>query len=976
MAGPNDSDILQGRNATPQQAQQMAQDLNDALRIADEAFKGIEKNLQEAVVRNQTRLATLQEEYTNLQMSGRDVFGKNEEILREQKKMEIAQSGMEKYARLMTTGNLSNFVEAARSSGDSVQDAMGAAYTNLMDMFDGIAPKEVMDKIKQTLGTKFSELKTKEEKDNFAKVVAETIAGLAGSGKDIAAVMEKMKGFDFTKTSTEIQQLQEQTKILMTRFTGMKDEGKSFFQLLSNNGAQGLNAVAMGMKAVLTPANLMAAGMTKLFGITKKLVLELDELYAGYAKMGGMIEMDRGGIMGGALDKSISQGRGLGIGKEASFAAGAGLYESYAEFSNLNEDARADLMAFTAQLEQVGVSAQTTGKLMNIMTRQFGSSVEGAKADIAEMEEYGRSIGVTSSKMMNDMLASMEVLSMYGEKSKQIFKELARDAKKAGIEVGVLVGLEEKFTTFENSAQLAGTINSMAGRIVLDPMQLMMATGDEKMALMRQAGQALAVNGNPRAMKYAANAFGMSTGDFQKWINPQDEPDRQATSLQEVIKMSISLGQKLKTVMERLAPAVMPFLWILQQLMSLLMLITSPLDTFEGKVFMIGVGALILASRFSLLFSLGKGLFSVFGSVAKGLFHMAAAGYRAAAGLVASAFGMKSAQTASVGGGAAAGGMTAFATGLFALSAAAVVFAVAADLLAIAFTIFAVGIYILVKAANELKDGAMWELGIGLVILGASFIAFAVEMSIASGFLLFAAPALISLGVLLGVLALTVPAVAPLMSDFAEGLRDLGSAFRDFMGSMVMESGSGVWNSIKGFFGMKSSGNGFGFFIQTMRVLKDTLGGIPEGALDAFASFLKVISSFVFKASPFAAMVASIKEMVSLLKDLPDEKLISLTSNLQTIGESAYGASAFQGVLEAAGSLTEEKVALIKEVVSTAKDYYSSTNEFAKVQAEAPKKQEEQRVTLEIDGREMADAIIPLIEGRLAASYFQDTLYK
>jgi hypothetical protein len=66
---------------------------------------------------------------------------------------------------------------------------------------------------------------------------------------------------------------------------------------------------------------------------------------------------------------------------------------------------------------------------------------------------------------------------------------------------------------------------------------------------------------------------------------------------------------------------------------------------------------------------------------------------------------------------------------------------------------------------------------------------------------------------------------------------------------------------------------------------------------------------------------------------------------------------------------------LVKDVINTAKDYYSSSNEFAKAQSEIPQKQEEATVTLEIDGREVAEAILPLIQGRLAAKYFQDTLY-
>jgi hypothetical protein len=579
--------------------------------------------------------------------------------------------------------------------------------------------------------------------------------------------------------------------------------------------------------------------------------------------------------------------------------------------------------------------------------------------------------------MMNDMLASMEVLSSFGEKSKQIFKELAKQAKQTGIEVATLVGLEERFMTFDASAELAGKINAMAGRVVLDPMQLMLATGDEKQALIQQAAQSMAIDpNNARAVKYAANAFGISPGEFQKLIGPKDDPERQATSLQEVIKMSISMGQKLRVILENFAVAAYPILFVLQKLVTWLAEGAVYLDSWLGKTAMVVLISGLMISKFSVLIGLFKGIAMGVVGAGKALLGFAANAGTAAGQMDSHVQAYKNAQNMAKGGPAAGAGLMAFAQGLLVLSLATLAFAGAAFLVASAFTVFALGIMVLVKASNEASMGQMAELGIGLAILGAAFIGFAFEMAIASAFLAFGFPAFIALGGLLTMLALTVPTVAPLMSTFAKGLKDLGTAFRDFMGSMVMESGSGVWNAIKGFFGMKSSGSGFGFFIVTMGILKDTLGSMPEGALDAFTAFLRTISSFVFNSSPFAAMVQSIKEMISLLNSLPEEKLLNITSNMQSLGDVGEQVNSFKGVLEAVGSISSEKVSLVRDVVNTAKDYYSSTNEFAQTQSAAPQKQEEVELTVELDGQEIGNILIPLIQGKLAAKYFQDTLYE
>jgi hypothetical protein len=977
MAGPNDfNDSIIQNNVTAAEAKKMAENLETAIETARLAIEGSANVFDSQIKLYQDLKAKYTIEAEELRTSGRDAFMKQQEVKAETKKLEVAvraKAGYEAIGAVFT--DVKGLIENVKKTKKSVNELIGKPLEEALSSLSEFLEPAQMEKFWTVFNKGLSEdpEKAKEE----LKELATTLGALGHQSVILSALFEQFGLKSYDLADHDIKQLNIQTKVLMNRFFGLRDEGKSFFQLLSKQGKAGLDSVAEAMKSVLTPANLMAAGLSKLFSITRKLVTELDELYAGYSKMGGLIEKDRGGIMGGALEGSISQNRGLGIGKEASFSAGAALQESYSQFSTLNEKARGDLMAITAQLETVGVSAQTTAKLMNIFTKQFGQSVGSAKNDILEMEEYGRSIGVSSSKMMNDMLASMEVLSSFGEKSKQVFKELAKQAKQTGIEVATLVGLEERFMTFDASAELAGKINAMAGRVVLDPMQLMMATGDEKQALIQQAAQSLAIDtNNPRAVKYAANAFGISSADFLKLANPEkDNPEKSATSLQTVVQMSISLGQKLKAILERLAPAVYPFLWALTKILEFLLLITGPLDTFEGKVVLIVLAVgLVIGKLGGLISILGSGI-GIFLSAAKGLFAIGKGGLAAGVGLLKTAFGVRAAATAAPAGPGIAAGMVALGEGLMALAIPIAVFGAAALMFAGAFVLFAYGVQVLVKASNEAAASDMAGLGLGLVALGASFIGFAAEMMAASFMMTIAAPAIAGLVALLATLAVTVPAVAPLLSTFASGLIELGDAFRSFMGSMVMETGSGIVNRIKGFFGFKSSGSGLSAFSSTMKTLKDTLGSIPEGAMEAFTGFLKAISEFSFKNSPFAAMVASLEDLIDLLEYFPEEKMFNLTSNMQSLGESSAASADFRGVLEAVGSISSEKVSLVKDVINTAKDYYSSSNEFAKAQSEIPQKQEEATVTLEIDGREVAEAILPLIQGRLAAKYFQDTLY-
>lgn len=968
---------VQGRNAVAADIDEVAKNLEAALKSASTAFDGMEATLREANLRSQIQKEKLEVEKEKLQETGRDVFGKMREIEAEAKKIEVSGSGVAAAAALRKLGGLQNLIDEAEKKQTSVAAVMGAGYKTLHDFFKEILPTKKFEEMEDAFSTNFKDLKDDAARKAFQEKLAKVFGAMAVTGKDVSHTYAKMEGVNVDLLSDDIKGLQKQTYALMESWFGLKEQGKSFFALLGTAGPDGYNAVAAAIQSVITPQNIMAAGMTKILGITKKLVVELDELYAGYTKMGGLIENERGGMFGGTITEAAGRNRALGMGKESSFSAAAGLQQSFSQFSTLSESVRSDLIETAAQLEVVGVSAQTTGKLMTTFTKQFGKSASESMDIITDMEQYGRSIGVTSSKMMEDMAASMDTLSAFGEKSVQIFKELAKEAKRTGIEVATLVGLEERFMTFDASAELAGKMNAMAGRVVLDPMQFMLATGKEKQALIRQAAESLAIDpNNARSVKYAANALGISPADFQKLIGDKDSPEQQATSLQEVVKMSISMGQKLKAILENIAVAAQPILYVLEKLIGWLAEGAVYLDSTVGKIVMFGAAIYLVATRFKFLGSVIKGVFSIAKSAVGAFMKLGKSAGDVAETLPKAEEPIDKLGKTAGGGPMAASGLMSFAMGMLTFAAAALVFAAAVFVVAAAFTMFSLGVLIMVKAANSLEEGAMGNLALGLVALGAAMIAFAAQMMVASIFTALGIPAFIQLTTLLTLFAVTIPVVAPLMSDFAKGLKELGSAFRDFMGSMVMESGSGVINAVKGFFGFKSSGSGFSAFVTTMNVLKKTVGSIPEGSLIAIAEFLRSISNFKFAQSPFESMVKSLQELVWMLDSLPEDKMISLTSNMETLSSVSGAASDFTHVLEAVGNISAEKVELVKNVVSSAQEYYNSSKVSSTTQAPAQQKKEEAVVTLEIDGREVAEAIIPLIEGRLASKYFQDTLYE
>ncbi len=1017
------------------EAKEIQMTLEAALQNAGAAFSGMEEVLSQANTRSQVFLERLKAEKDELEQTGRDTFAKSQEIAMEEEKLKTISKGIGVGSVFKNTAQITKFLDEFKQGGKTMAGVMGNTSDALLDFAKKILSKDQVKDLESVL-SESADLMSPEELQEYQKKFQERLGALAFSAKDIAALMAQLEQFNAEKAKNELGKLNQQTHALLEKWFGLKEQEKSFFSLLKSQGPAGFNAVSKAIQSVVTPMNLLTLAMTQIFQITKRLVSELDQLYSNFAKSGGLIEAERGGMFGGTIESAVKENRALGIGKETSFSAAAGLQQSYSQFSTLGEDARADLIATAAQLEVVGVSAQTTGKLMTAFTKQFGMSAKQSKQVILDMEHYGRSIGVTSSKMMEDMAASMDTLSMFGEKSVQIFKELAKEAKKTGIEVSTLVALEERFATFDESAEMAGKFNAIAGRVVVDPMQLMMATGDEKTKLIKQAARSLAIDkNNPRAVKYAASSLGISPAEFQKLVEDEDNPERSATSLQEVLKMSVSMGQKFKTILENIAVAAMPILTALNWLLGVLAEGAVYLDTWVGKGIMLAVVGGLLISKFSVLsavfkgaLGLVKGLFSSLMKFGKGgavdaatkqmetlgdakekVDKTAAGGAAAGASMIKTAAAIAIyagallilagavwilAQAYNDVGGPAGfwqliGALVALGVGMYFLVKALsgitvegymvalllIAIAAAFALFGVAALLFAKAIEIILRAASEVGGGEMITLSVGLMALGASMLVFSSTMALATPLALFGAIAFAKLLTLLNVLGKTVPDVAPLLSQFSSGLIELGDAFSSFMKSMVMESGKSIWGSIKGFFGGGSSGTGFDFFLKTMKALKQTIGSLPERSLSAVADFLKSVSELRFQKTAFDGLLDGVQELLWALDKLPEDKLISLRSNLVEMGEISPAFGEFGHVISAVASLDDGKVRAAQGVVSAAKEYYTVANESQQQTSVLNPEKREAVVKLVLDGREIAEAVLPLVGERLESKYFQDTLF-
>ena len=119
----------------------------------------------------------------------------------------------------------------------------------------------------------------------------------------------------------------------------------------------------------------------------------------------------------------------------------------------------------------------------------MGVSQKAAGDMAAQLVLMGKQAGITAGKMASDFQSSAGRLAIYGKSNIKVFKQLAAQAKATGLEMSTLLGISEKFDTFEGAADSAANLNAVLGT-QLSTLELMNATDAERIKMMKEQVQA------------------------------------------------------------------------------------------------------------------------------------------------------------------------------------------------------------------------------------------------------------------------------------------------------------------------------------------------------------------------------------------------------------------------------------------------------------------------------------------------------
>ena len=398
------------------------------------------------------------------------------------------------------------------------------------------------------------------------------------------------------KGSKEFANAAERAATGMADFVGIKTKftetriGKMTDLLASMAGtteeARG-NAMRVGQElaTAFSPQNIGASIFTKIFDESMKTLKAFDNAVADLSKTTGTVDK-----FNNVLYDAQRAGNLLGVSMSEVGTAIATLNASTSQFAKLNESTQTQLAISTSQFEKLGVSAQDTADFMENAFKIMNMGATEAIQAQKELAMAGVDLGIGAGKIVKDFNAASKTLAVYGRGSVKIFKDLAAQAKAAGVEVSTLLGIVQKFDTFSGAAEGAAKFNALLGT-QLSTTQMLMMTEEERMKTLVESVQAqgiafgdmdrftqkaIAAAAGITDMNEANRIFSMSLADYEANAAQMEQNAEAQQKFDEAVQATVPTMKKFQNLATELITLVQPALEILGDIADYLT------DFFQG----------------------------------------------------------------------------------------------------------------------------------------------------------------------------------------------------------------------------------------------------------------------------------------------------------------------------------------------------------------------------------------------------------
>jgi len=516
--------------------------------------------------------------------------------------------------------------------------ASPAALEKLLNyLMDINAPVEMINDVKNMIKT--TESKNTQASDDYKMAMeAFRLSQMEGYKKHHQAIKMEMMSHDNQmadirakinsdiehsekiKYQMELVGLEKQKELLKTKeqiankvgdfFTGkglVLDFDKSPVGKFLNDMPGAFNAVGTAMASAIQPANLFAAGMMQVVTATKELFFSFDTAQAELSKVTAST-----GEYNDMLYDLQESNKTFGVDVETAGRAIGDLHNELSSFNQMSSATQGMLAETTARMEVLGVKTASGAQQFDNMIQGMGMTATMANDASMELVALGGAIGMAADTITDGFNAAASELAKYGSDAIDVFKGLASAAKATGIEMASLMSITKQYDTFEGAAAGAGKLNAILGGGVINSMDLLNGTEEERIRLLIQSvaasgknfeslnkfeKQAIASAAGISDMAEANKLFSMSLSAYDEMQAKGSEANAQAAMMEERAQAVQTLTKKFEMIGQSFAIAFMPVLEFMHGFANTILMIND----MTGGMFvpaMVGlIGVIALLSK-------------------------------------------------------------------------------------------------------------------------------------------------------------------------------------------------------------------------------------------------------------------------------------------------------------------------------------------------------------------------------------------
>lgn len=197
--------------------------------------------------------------------------------------------------------------------------------------------------------------------------------------------------------------------------------------------------------------------------------------------------------------------------------------DSITAFNLTNKETRLELQNGITVMSRFGVSMDQSAKMVEHFARTQGMNAKQSIQASISIIKAGENVGISSKKMAKDFEQSYNSISAYGKQMQEVLIGLSKQSKLTGMEVSKLIGIADKFDTFEGAATQTQKLNAALGTS-LSATDMMFMNHEERIQAIR-------------------DAVGMTGDEFEQLSYYQKKMTADAMGLQSVAEAQMMLSQ-------------------------------------------------------------------------------------------------------------------------------------------------------------------------------------------------------------------------------------------------------------------------------------------------------------------------------------------------------------------------------------------------------------------------------------------------